>query len=122
MPGATSTAASDFVLNASPTSTPAHTSQLNRPESIAPNAAQHAASANRISSESTPFSRDTATNDGNTASANAPTSPAVTPNRGATIRYSSSTASTAQRPSGSIRLAGAKPNTFALNACNHSAS
>ena len=74
MPGTHSSAASDFVLNASPTSTAHHNSVRSRPESIAARAAPHAASINRISSGSTPLSRETATNDGNTASANALTS------------------------------------------------
>jgi len=44
------------------------------------------ASISKINNGSTPLSRDTATNDGNTASENALTSPATQPNRGATIR------------------------------------
>ncbi len=109
-------------MNASPTSTPHHTSVRKRPESIAANPAPHAPSINRISNGSTAFSRDTATNDGNTANANAATSPATRPNRGATIQYNNATANTAQIPSGTIKLSGANPNNFALNACNHNAS
>ena len=115
-------AASDFVLNASPTSAPHHTSVRRRPVSIAASAAPQAASINRISSGSTAFSRDTATNDGKTASENALSSPAIVPNRGATIRYRIATASTAQMPSGTIRLSGANPNSFALKPCSHNAS
>ena len=122
MPGTHSRPASDFVLKASPTSTAARTSRLRRPESIAVSAAPQAASISRIISGSTPLSRDTATNDGNTASENALTNPATEPNRGATIRYSSATASTAQIPSGISRLSGVKPNSFALSACSHSPS
>ena len=38
------------------------------------------------------------------------------------MRYISATASTAQMPSGIIRLSGPKPNTFALSAWSHSPS
>src|ERR1039457_3266160 len=120
MPGMHSSAASALVLNARPTSTAHQISVRRRPESIAARPAPQAASINRISSGSTPLSRDTATNDGNTASENAPTNPATVQNRGATIRYSSATASTGQIPSGISRLSGAKPNSFALNPCSHS--
>src|ERR1019366_10733591 len=48
-----------------------------------------------------------------------PPPPATTPNRGATIRYNNHTANTAHTPSGTNKLNDAKPNNFALNACNH---
>ena len=64
------------------------------------------------------MSRETATNEGNTASVNALASAAALPNRGATMRYSSATASTAQIPSGTSRLSAEKPKIFALIACS----
>jgi hypothetical protein len=106
-------------LNANPTNTPHQTNVRNRPESTAANPTPHAANINKINNGSTPLSRDTATNDGNTANANAPTNPATTPNRGATIRYNNHTANTAHTASGTNKLNDAKPNNFALNACNH---
>jgi hypothetical protein len=106
-------------LNANPANTPHNTNDRNRPESIAANPAPHVATINKINNGSTPLSRDTATNDGNTANTNAATNPATTPNRGTTTRYNNHTAKTAQTPSGTNKLNGTKPNNRALNPCNH---
>ena len=68
------------------------------------------------------LSRATATSDGKPASAAALNSPATVPNRRATIRYSTATASTPAIAFGRRRLIGPKPKTFALRACTHRAS
>ncbi len=86
MPGITSAAASVFVLNASPTSTALAISQRRRPLSVARRPVPAAATISRISSASTPLSRETATNEGNTAIAVAPASAASVPARRAMIR------------------------------------
>src|ERR1019366_5074754 len=108
MPGTTNNAANDFVLNANPTNTPHQTNVRNRPESTAANPTPHAANINKINNGSTPLSRDTATNDGNTPTPTPPPTPATTPNRGATIRYNNHTANTAHTPSGTNKLNDAK--------------
>ena len=109
------------MLKASPTSTAQPSSQRRLPRSIAASAAPAAASISRISSGSTALSRETATNDGKTARAKADTSAAARPKRGAISQYRSATESTAQMPSGTIRLSGEKPKSLALSACSQSA-
>ena len=69
------------MLNASPTSTPQQTSVRQRPLSLARSAGPQARTISRISSGSTPLSRETATNEGNTASARAPAKAAAVPRR-----------------------------------------
>ena len=110
------------MLKASPTTTPHHTSVRQRPVSHARNPAPQARISSRIRIGSTPLSRETATNDGNTASASAPANAATAPRRRASRKYSSATASTPAIASGSSRLRGEKPNSLALAACTHRAS
>jgi hypothetical protein len=110
------------VLKASPTSTPHHSSVRQRPVSHARSAAPQARISSRINTGSTPFSRVTATNEGNTASASAPAIAGQGPRRRLITQYSAATESTPMIASGSSRLRGEKPNNFALTTCTHSAS
>ena len=107
------------MLNASPTSTPLQTSVRQRPFSLARTPASQARIISKINSVSTLVVRETATNDGNTASASAPATAAQPPSRRASARYISSTASIPRIASGSSRLSGEKPNSFALAVCTH---
>ena len=68
------------------------------------------------------MSREIATNEGNTASASAAPRAATPPTRPRSITYITSTATSPQIASGSSRLSGWNPNTFALATCSHSAS
>ena len=86
IPGTTRYAASVFVLKASPTSTPLQISVRQRPVSVARTPASQARIISTISSVSTFVVRETATNDGNTASARAPATPAQPPSRRASAR------------------------------------
>ena len=110
------------MLKASPTSTAHQASARRRPLCTARSPAAHASSMSTIRIVSTPFSRETATKEGNVASTSAAARPARTPNGRETMRYSTTTASTPAIAPGSRRLSGEKPNTFALAACSHSAS
>src|SRR5262249_58952504 len=92
MPGRTRYAASVFTLNARPTSTALVISQRQRPVSAARSPAAAASVISKISSGSTPLSRDTATKEGNTASASALANAAAVPTRRTTTTHSTATA------------------------------
>jgi hypothetical protein len=111
-----------LVLNASPTRTAVSASQRHEPRSTARRPARQASDISRISVASRLLSRPEATNEGKVASAAAAATPAHTPKRGATIRYSTATAATAHNASGNSRLSGWKPKIAALTVWSHSPS
>ena len=94
------------MLNASPTSAAQPSRLSSLPEPIARSPTPQARIISRIRSASRPLSRETATNEGNTASASALMTPAAGPNLGVTTQYSAPTASTPMIASGSSRLSG----------------
>ena len=110
------------MLNARPTSTAEASNAHQLPVSQARSAAAQASTISSSSSGSTPLSRETATNDGNTASASEAPRAVKPPTRRRSIAYMTSTATSPQIASGSSRLSGLKPNSFALSTCSHSPS
>ncbi len=108
------------MLKASPTSTPlAQQRSASGPFRIARSAASQARIISRISSASTLFVREIATNDGNTASASAPATPAQRAEAPREHEVEQRDREHAEIASGSSRLSGVKPNSLALSACTH---